>query len=398
MAAFLPQAQFQYPRNALLDVSPINNAIDTNRKHALLEAETTSNREHRNALLDIQHQQLGMQQERLGMERQKFDVEQEKSKLFKIGNVVAAIDGAPPDQQPAMYQRLRQAVPDFDADLRTNGIDPDNYHMASQALLRLAGQHGWKLEQQKAQADIGLKNAQADYYRTRGSTDGTGKVSLQPIYGVDAEGNPVVMQPSDSGRMVRSEMPEGVTVSRTPIRMDAGTHHVLLDPITRQQIGVIPKDLAGAEVDRAQGKAQGQANVDLPGVEATGRRIISQIEGVESHPRLDNVTGWQAWLPTFNPKNVDVEERIAQLGGAAFLQAFESLKGGGQITEIEGKKATDALARLTNLKQSDAGFRQALADFKREVRALSDIARRRAGGGAAPTQAPDTNNDPLGIR
>lgn len=134
---------------------------------------------------------------------------------------------------------------------------------------------------------------------------------------------------------------------------------------------------------REQGKAQGQAISDLPRVETTAERIIEQIEAIENDPRLPNVTGWQARFPTFNPRNVDTEERIAQLGGAAFLQAFESLKGGGQITEIEGKKATDALARLTNLKQSDEGFKEALADFKREVKSLVEIARRRAGAPAA---------------
>ena len=33
----------------------------------------------------------------------------------------------------------------------------------------------------------------------------------------------------------------------------------------------------------------------------------------------------------------DFKERFKQIGGQAFLQAFDTLKGGGQITEIEGK-------------------------------------------------------------
>ena len=54
---------------------------------------------------------------------------------------------------------------------------------------------------------------------------------------------------------------------------------------------------------------------------------------------------------------------LDQLGGAAFLQAFESLKGGGQITEVEGKKATDAMARL-NRAQSDGEFELALRELR----------------------------------
>ena len=52
-----------------------------------------------------------------------------------------------------------------------------------------------------------------------------------------------------------------------------------------------------------------------------------------------------------------------QIGGTAFLQAFESLKGGGQITEVEGKKATDAMARLSTT-QSDDEYKKSLEELR----------------------------------
>jgi hypothetical protein len=51
------------------------------------------------------------------------------------------------------------------------------------------------------------------------------------------------------------------------------------------------------------------------------------------------------------------------LDGQAFLQAFESLKGGGQITEIEGQKATQALGRLDDY-QDPEDYKQALIELR----------------------------------
>jgi hypothetical protein len=42
----------------------------------------------------------------------------------------------------------------------------------------------------------------------------------------------------------------------------------------------------------------------------------------------------------------DFDKLLKQITGATFLKAFETLKGGGQITEKEGEKATEAISRL----------------------------------------------------
>ena len=176
-----------------------------------------------------------------------------------------------------------------------------------------------------------------------------------------------------------------LTMKRAEKWLDTGTKFVSPAP---GNPGADPRTMEKNVAEEARlkqaGEATGKAAADLPRALSAGDRMLEQIQGVQTDPNLPNVTGWQGFLPTFNPRNVDTEERIAQLGGGAFLQAFESLKGGGQITEIEGKKATDALARLTNLRQSDAGFQQALKDFQSEVMRLQGLAKQRAGGGGAP--------------
>jgi len=78
--------------------------------------------------------------------------------------------------------------------------------------------------------------------------------------------------------------------------------------------------------------------------------------------------------------------RLDQIRGTTFLQAFESLKGGGAITEVEGKKAEQAIARLSRA-QSMPAFQAALDDLASVIRRGQDVARQKAGGqqSAAPT-------------
>ncbi len=54
------------------------------------------------------------------------------------------------------------------------------------------------------------------------------------------------------------------------------------------------------------------------------------------------------------------------------------LKGGGQITEVEGQKAQDAIAALKR-EQSDEAFKQALLDFRQAVSDGLEKMRRQAG-------------------
>lgn len=112
------------------------------------------------------------------------------------------------------------------------------------------------------------------------------------------------------------------------------------------------------------------------------RAQIGVIDKAIGHPGREAATGLSGvldprnYIPGTEAKNFQVV--LEQLQGSAFLQAFESLKGGGQITEIEGKKATDAIARL-NRAQSDEEFKVALG----ELREVMSLGLQRLGGATA---------------
>lgn len=66
-------------------------------------------------------------------------------------------------------------------------------------------------------------------------------------------------------------------------------------------------------------------------------------------PALSSITGQiDTRTFTFFDAASNAEVQLASLGGQTFLTAFERLKGGGQITEIEGKQAKDALLAVFN--------------------------------------------------
>jgi hypothetical protein len=113
------------------------------------------------------------------------------------------------------------------------------------------------------------------------------------------------------------------------------------------------------------------------------RQTLGVLDKALNHPGLDTATGLSG---TIDPRNYipgtdakDFNVVMDQIKGKAFLQAFQTLKGGGQITEVEGKKATDAIARL-NTAQSTPEFRSALMDL-RDVVVSADA---RMSGGAKP--------------
>lgn len=219
-------------------------------------------------------------------------------------------------------------------------------------------------------------------------------LGLNPQYGTDAEGNPVLLQLGKNGQVVQSKMPEGVQLSKEPIKLDAGTHFVLLDPITRQPVGQIPKNVAGEASQTVEGKALGEARANLGQVEDTGNQVLSTIDSLVNDPYLDNMVGSvQGRLPNFSSDAARVQSKMDQIQGQAFLQAFNTLRGGGQITEIEGKKATDAIAALGTA-QDEKDYRQALSNLRGVVATGLDRARQKAGS-ASPGDASPANADPL---
>lgn len=222
------------------------------------------------------------------------------------------------------------------------------------------------------------------------------KRSLTPVYGTDAQGNTVLLQPGDDGSAVQTKLPAGVKISAGVDKIDAGTEWILTDKRTGQVVGRQAKDIAGAEGQKIEGKATAEAKLDMPGAIAKAEQSLATIDAIRNHPGRNQfgATGWGSQLPilgdgTPGTKGRDFVGLVEQMKGKAFLEAFGELKGGGAISEGEGSKATAAIARLDRA-QSKEGFDAALKDIEDVVRAGIERAKRKAGGapGSAPTSTP----------
>lgn len=144
----------------------------------------------------------------------------------------------------------------------------------------------------------------------------------------------------------------------------------------------------------AAGKNAGERNATKAADISNAQNAIDLIETLKTHPGLSgsvgakgasSLFGWKD-APISGTDEADFTVMLDQLKGGVFLQAYQTLKGGGQITEVEGKKAEAALARLDR-SQTEEQFKKSLSDFQS---VLNKGIQRLGGEEYAPVTVPDT--------
>ena len=161
------------------------------------------------------------------------------------------------------------------------------------------------------------------------------------------------------------------------------------------QLEMKPKIAEKTAEATAIGKSRGESQNQLPEATATANYSLDLLDKALDHPGLDTATGASS---RFDPRNYtpgtdayDFNVLMDQIQGRTFLAAFESLKGGGQITEVEGKKAEQSIARL-NKAQSKEAFVEALTELKGIIQKGVERAKQKAG------QSPSTFTSSSGIQ
>jgi hypothetical protein len=149
------------------------------------------------------------------------------------------------------------------------------------------------------------------------------------------------------------------------------------------------------------GKNKATAAAALPGaLEAAkeGIRLIDEMvgkapvikdgkvieKGTAPHPGFKNYVG-AALVPGMRfvegSDTASFEVRQKQIEGKAFLEAFQTLKGGGAITEKEGEKGTAAIMRM-NKASNEKEYTAAARELQTVLRTGMDRARAKAGNPA----------------
>jgi hypothetical protein len=226
-----------------------------------------------------------------------------------------------------------------------------------------------------------------------GATASDARASLNPIWGTGPNDEPAVFQLSEDGRAIKTEFPEGYSPNRGTEKIDTGTEILLYDPTTREIVGRQPKDVAGAAAQGAVGTAAGNVAATIGGTRVNVQSAVDQIARIVESPALPRVTGtYDARLPAvaFGQESTDLIAQIDGLSSKAFVNAIESLKGLGAMSEMEAKAATDSVANLTRA-QSPEAFKAELGRMQTlltDKLAVAEQMAARANGGAAPAVPP----------
>lgn len=187
-----------------------------------------------------------------------------------------------------------------------------------------------------------------DYQTQKG---GAAETSLTPVWGTDSAGKPVLGQLNKAGKFVQTAMPDGVQP------MDPG-------------------QLAGTKTNATvDAKTAGAARAALPAAQQAVAITTTAIDRLRNDPK-----GMDEWFGQFGmlPRGMYVQGgspmanfqvNLEQAQGDAFLQARNVLKGAGQITDYEGRKAESAYSRMqaSAEKGDKQSFLDALDDFEKAV-------------------------------
>lgn len=232
---------------------------------------------------------------------------------------------------------------------------------------------------------------------------GAGEYGLQPIYGVDKDGNPVVMQLGKSGKAIEASMPEGFTVSRPPIKTDVGPAVVLTDPITRQPVATIQKDLAGAEQQKVVGKSRGEAMALLENMQSKMPGLETVVGELDKLSDTATYTyGGQA--VDFAMRQLGAEPRESAIARADYIAKVDNeilpllrITFGAAFTEKEGNSLKATLGDPNaHPREKQSILRAFIQQKRRQVQALAArfknaTAEPPAGTGPAPSGAPEAS-------
>lgn len=189
----------------------------------------------------------------------------------------------------------------------------------------------------------------------QGAGNNANRRALQPTWMRDQNGNWVPGQLTQSGVLEATQMPEGMTA-------------------------VPPADVTGArQTATVDAKTAGAARAALPAAEqavAITRQTVDALRN-DAKGQADQFGRFlgvipQQWTPAMpgTPK-ANFRVNLEQASGQAFMQARQMLKGGGQITDFEGRRGEAAYSRMMAAAGNgdQQSFLTALDDFEQAVEA-----------------------------
>jgi hypothetical protein len=200
-----------------------------------------------------------------------------------------------------------------------------------------------------------------------------------PFTGEARGGVGVGMAPGEAARLSQAERQFGMSHGLAQQNSALNQYKTMMEmnpDFLAQKAGAIEGAKFGA-------KNQAQAQIDLPQVVQQGDQTIKLVDDLLKHPGFNISVGAKSpvgkvasFVPGTDAASFDVASK--QMLGKQFLEAFNSLKGAGQITEIEGQKATEAMSRMKT-SNSQEEYIKAAHEFQDTIRMGINRAKQKAG-------------------
>jgi hypothetical protein len=216
---------------------------------------------------------------------------------------------------------------------------------------------------------------------------------LNPIYGKDADGNIVALQPGKHGSVNQLKFPDGVTITPPVQQTDLGTSVQFRDKfgnvIDDQQ-----KDIRGKASQEVLGKQEGGMEAAAPADYQSAQNALDTIDTIRKDPNKAWGTGASSWFNSIpGTPGRDFQNKVNAAKSGAFLTAIQQMRGLGSLSDAEGQSATKAVNRLDTA-TSEEEFNSALDDYEKIVRQGQTRAASRMKGvqPPAPVSAPATAN------
>ncbi|GAA0613260.1 hypothetical protein [Paenochrobactrum glaciei] len=267
-----------------------------------------------------------------------------------------------PEGEAQILSRNPQAVVQVLENLR-KGVDPKT-----------------ALELQKLGYEV-----EAARLKAQGGGASATEYGLNPIWGQDAQGNPVLGVLGKDGSFKKVDTGE-FDISSGTEQIDLGDSFAIKDKRSGQIIGSVPKNLANAEREKVLGKASGERETSAEGDFTTAQNALDLIDNIRNDPYRERGTGASAVLNNvWGTGGYDFAQKVEQAKSGAFLTAIQQMKGLGALSNNEGAAATAAVTRM-NTAMSEQGFLDALADYEKIVKQGMERARKNlpSGSGASP--------------
>lgn len=229
-----------------------------------------------------------------------------------------------------------------------------------------------------------------------------GKFGMTPVPLIGPSGEYAVGQLSQGGQLVPAQLPEGYKAAEPKKFLDIGPEYRIIGAKSGETQEALKKGLAPTErtdyivekkASEEKGKKVGAKRFDLAQTEDQGKYLLDVIDKQIKDPNVKDITGIYSLRPIIPGSSVNKAiTRHDQIQAQAFLDVYSNyLRGGGQITEIEGEQGKQALIRAKRaLTYED--YIDALKEFAGTVRKGLVRAKKQAGEAPKKEAAPNVSN------